>query len=79
MERLRRLRDAVESVALSDVLSGGSPPTATAAVAAAPAPSATSGGSGVVRLRNLVDGEVLPYSLCLLDGTAPPSAAAPQR
>lgn len=76
MERLRRLRDAVESVALSDVLSGGSPPTATAAVAAAPAPSATSGGSGVVRLRNLVDGEVLPYSLCLLDGTAPPSAAA---
>ncbi|GAB0496739.1 hypothetical protein MMPV_008055 [Pyropia vietnamensis] len=75
MERLRRLRDAVESLTLSDVLSGGSPPTASTAT------GGDSGGgapftTGVVRVSNLVHGEVLPYSLCLLEGTAPSTASA---
>lgn len=78
MERLRRLRNAVESVTLSDVLSGGAPPAATTAATG----SGGGGGSGappttgVVRVSNLVHGEVLPYSLCLLDGTAPATASA---
>ncbi|OSX77141.1 hypothetical protein BU14_0161s0060 [Porphyra umbilicalis] len=76
MQRLRRLKHAVESVTVSDVLGHVAPDSASPNATPAADGDASASASGDVRVTNLVHGEALPYPLCLLEGTASGGATA---